>query len=64
MSPACSALVTVQSLTELQKSVSYYVQSKISLFYSRKFIINLLHKKAGLINPFCTVYCAGILNFL
>ena len=45
MSPACSALVTVQSLTELQiAEVCFYIMFKVRCHY---FIqeINMLHKK-------------------
>ena len=55
MSPACSALITMQSLTELQICFYNHIMFKARCHY---FIqeINLLHKKAGLINPFCKLY--------
>ena len=62
MSPAYSALVTVRSLTELQKCVFILCsKSDVTILFKK---LTCFIKKAGLINPFCSVYCAGISNFL
>ena len=39
-------------------------KARYHYFIQENLFLTCFIKKAGLINPFCTVYCAGISNFL